>query len=357
MTVIAIANQKGGSGKTTTAINLAAALGAKQRRVLLIDMDPQGHASLGLGRVCEDVPGLYEVFAGETSLDAVMQRELVPGVDLVPATISLAAAEHVLSEHDKRERQLERHLGRRASSHDFVVIDCPPALGLLSFNALRAADLVLIPIELSVFALDGVDRLCDTIDLLRQRYALDIPVHILPTMVDSRTRVSRKLLALLTERFDRAVLEFFVPYTVKVKEAALEGLPIAAYEPLSPAARAYERLAERLLPAQSPLRDYEVKSVEAPLSEQKLHRVTLTYRGIERLGIEVAGDFNDWQPDRDVETRRGPGYVQKVLNLVPGVYQYQLVVDGHWRADPTNPETVGGNSVLHVEESSELVGV
>jgi len=246
MRIIAVANQKGGVGKTTTAVNLAACLGKMEQRVLLIDMDPQGHASLALGRRGQEQVGLYEVFAREATLAQVIQPQAATGVDLIPSTISLAAAEHLLGDWP-RERELSVHLAQLGDAYDYAIIDCPPALGLLSFNALLAADEVLVPIEMGVFAFDGIERLCETIDLLEERYQTNIPLRVLPTMVDNRTRLSRKFLREIWERFPDEVLPLMVHQTVRLKEAACEGLPIIDYDPKSAAAADYQRLAREIM--------------------------------------------------------------------------------------------------------------
>jgi chromosome partitioning protein len=399
MTVIAIANQKGGCGKTTTAINLAASLGSRGRRVLLIDMDPQGHASLGLGIRCEEIPGIYEVFAQEAKLEEVMLNDVTPGVDLVPATISLAAVEHLLADVPQRERQLTLHLAQSKANHDFVIIDCPPSLGLLSFNALRAADQVLIPIEMSLFAMDGIDRLCDTIILLRERYNLDIPIRVLPTLVDSRTRLCRKFLREIWEKFADELSPVMIRHTVKLKEAVCQGQPILTYDPLSPAATSYMQLAGEFMngagaapkpktgttlplakhaPAAAEvlkefIRDLKQpepsneKQTEAPSATRDkqqaenapLQKVILTFRGYEGRKLQIAGEFNDWMPDNNVKTRQVKNKLQKIIRLRPGTYQYRLIIDGVWRDDPTNPDRVsngvgGHNSILKIEEMPEL---
>ena len=159
MNIIAIANQKGGCGKTTTAINLAASLGEKGLRTLLIDADPQGHASLGIGQRLQEEPGLYEVFALDFPISKAIIQDVCERVDLIPATISLAAIEHVLADMPQRERQLHNHLETLGTTYDYVIIDCPPALGLLSINAIRAANRILVPIDMSLFAIDGIERL------------------------------------------------------------------------------------------------------------------------------------------------------------------------------------------------------
>jgi chromosome partitioning protein len=374
MTTIAIANQKGGCGKTTTAINLAACLGRQGMSVLLIDIDPQGHASLGLGRGREESPGLYEVFIQEAALPDAILFDVLPGVDLIPATISLAAIEHLLADLPKRERQLAMHLEILAPAYDFVVIDCPPTLGLLFFNALRAAELVLVPVELSVFSLDGVERLSETIDLLAEKYGVDLPVRLLPTLVDHRNRFTRDTLDALRERFASETLPLVIHQTIRIKEAAARGKPIIDHAPDSPASHDYLALAQAILglsnrqprpEAQrtSNLRRWLADPADRgeppagerqPAETEPLQKVTLRYHGAVDREIGIAGDFNDWMPDAGVVTTRHADIVTKTLRLAPGTYQYRLIIDGQWCEDRDNPKSTLNefgevNSVLIVE--------
>ena len=391
MTIIAIANQKGGCGKTTTAINLAACLGRKDCRVLLIDMDPQGHASLGLGQHCEDMAGLYEVFVQDVTLNEVILKEVTIGVDLVPATISLAAVEHLLADIPARERQLGLHLDQLQNDYDFVIIDCPPTLGMLSFNALRTAELALVPMEISRFSLDGILRLQDTIELLASRYDLEIPILILPTLVDYRTRFTRNILAEIKTRYRDELLPVYIHHTVRLKEAAWHGKPVIDHAPRSLVAADFHALAEIIVQRTRPAQilkdlsileerltqDHQVQVIreEAESTSGRMadivsasgeedrqgqaRRITLSFGDIASTDVKIAGDFNGWIPDKQVETRLHHGIITKSLRLNPGSYQYRLVIDGQWQEDPTNPNQAANiygeiNSILKVEAQEEL---
>jgi len=374
MKIIAIANQKGGCGKTTTAINLAACLGKKERRVLLIDLDPQGHSSLGFGIHDENARDLYDVFTGEAKLEDIILPDVFHGVDVAPATMTLAAAEHLPVRGDERDRLLEKHLKPLHARYDYAVIDCPPSLGLLAFNALAVSDLVLIPIEMSLFGLNGIEHMYETIALLRERHGRAIPIRVLPTLVDSRTRLCRQFLHEVAERFADDVSPVMVQFTVRLKEAVRQGKPIVAYDPNSVAAVQYGRLADEVMSClqagataveddAAGVRLTAVKrafdQARAQLGRQRgQQKVVLRLFGYEGRKVQLAGDFNDWIPDNGVITRQVDGVVEKIVMLMPGTYQYRYVVDGAWQEDPSNPEVVenfsgGYNSVLHVEEEHE----
>jgi chromosome partitioning protein len=368
MNTIAIANQKGGCGKTTTAINLAAELGLQDQRVLLIDMDPQGHASMGLGISDRDLPGLYEVFSDEVLLYDAVLSEVVEGVDLVPANITLAAVEPLLTDQPGRERQLLEHIEPLGNLYDYILIDCPPSLGLLSINALRACGQILTPVEASLFALEGIQRLQDIVDLLHEKYRIELSVKVIPTMFDHHTRFAQNILRQIREQLPVDLSGIQIRHTVRAREAAYFGKPLSSYAPHSTARDDYRRLAGEILtisaqPGVTLVQedaclpedvDREETSM-SQISEKKIQRqmVVLTFSDIDCKRLQLAGDFNGWVPDRDVETRSINGYWQKVFTAEPGVYEYQVLIDGKWQADPTNPcevpNDIGGiNSLLQV---------
>ena len=378
MKTIAIANRKGGCGKTTTAINLAACLGKKEQRVLLLDLDPQGHSSLGFGVFNENARDLYDVFTGEVKLEEIILPGVFTGVDVVPATMTLAAAEHLPVRSDERDRQLEIHLAPIRHRYDYIIIDCPPSMGLLCSNALVVADLVLIPIEMSLFGLHGIDQMYQTIGQLRERYGRDIPIRVLPTLVDSRTRLCRQFLHEIGERFADDVLPVMVQFTVRLKESVREGMPIVAYDPTSTVAVQYGRLADVLMStlSESPKTEnvgYAATRLTAmrrafeqaqPRSSWHggLQKVVLRFYDFAGKEVQLAGSFNDWTPDQGVITRIEDGVVEKIVMLMPGNYQYRIIVDGTWQEDPSNsdqmPNFSGGyNSILHVEAEHETASV
>ena len=378
MKIIAIANQKGGCGKTTTAINLAACLGKKERRVLLIDLDPQGHSSLGFGVYDEHARDLYDVFTGEVKLEEIILPGVFPGVDVVPATMTLAAAEHLPVSRDERDRLLEKHLKPLRKRYDYAVIDCPPSLGLLSLNALAVSDLVLIPIEMSLFGLNGIEHMYETVALLRGRHEREIPIRVLPTLIDSRTRLCRQFLHEVAERFADDVSPVMVQFTVRLKEAVRQGKPIVAYDPSSVAAVQYGRLADEIIScvqegatvAEHGKTEARVTSVNRAFDDARSalgrrrgqQKVVLHLFGYEGKRVQLAGDFNDWKPDQGVLTRTVDGVVEKTVMLMPGTYQYRYIIDDVWQEDPSNPEVVenfsgGYNSILHVVEEHDAVSV
>jgi chromosome partitioning protein len=247
--VFAITNQKGGVGKTTTAINLGASLAANDLRVLVIDSDPQGNATTGLGiKKDPDHPSLYHVLLLGFDLQKSITATEFEGLSLVPADKNLIGANLELVDSEQREFRLRHAVAGVRDQYDFILIDCPPALDLLTLNALVAADAVLVPIQCEFFALEGVSELMDTID--RVRNAFDHPLElagILLTMYDDRTNLTRQVAADLKDFFREQVFRTVIPRSIRLAEAPSHGKPILSYDIRSRGAESYIRLAKEIL--------------------------------------------------------------------------------------------------------------
>lgn len=247
--IIAIANQKGGVGKTTTAINLSAYLGQKGKKVLVIDSDPQGNTSSGLG-IDKDKAELttYDCLVNDSSVDDVMQKTEYKNLFVCPGNINLAGAELELVEYENREYKLKDKLNEVKEDYDFIIIDCPPSLGLITLNAFGAADSILIPIQCEYYALEGLSQLTKTIKLVKQGLNPQIRIEgVLLTMYDSRTNLSVQIAEDVRKYFGATVYKTVIPRNVRLSEAPSYGMPILAFDNKSKGAECYKKLANEVI--------------------------------------------------------------------------------------------------------------
>ncbi len=247
--IIAIANQKGGVGKTTTAINLSAALANKGKKILVIDSDPQGNATSGFGVEKIKLENtIYELLLGECSVQDVIIKDVYPNLSIIPSNVNLAAAEIEMIGVDKKEYKLKREVDWIKGEYDFIIIDCPPSLSMLTVNAMTTADSVIVPIQCEYYALEGLSQLIHTINLVKERLNADLTMDgVVFTMYDSRTNLSAQVVENVKANLKQKVYETLIPRNVRLAEAPSYGEPICKYDPKSVGAEKYEELAQEII--------------------------------------------------------------------------------------------------------------
>ncbi|MHC4109487.1 MAG: AAA family ATPase [Planctomycetota bacterium] len=389
MRAIAIVNQKGGCGKTTVSINLASALAEVGQKTLLVDMDPQSHCAVGLAVPEEQIEqSIYDVLISKSRNEPIKLTEILwqigDRLELAPASIDLSAFEQQMTGITESEICLKNVLDEVKAEYDYAIIDCPPAVSLLTFNALRAATDVIVPVETGYFALHGLSKQLETLNILCERCSQQVDVRILASMYDIRTKMAREILAELRKHFADKMFGIIVNFNTKIKEAASFGQPISEYDPASRGQRDFRLLAEEVIDSEAKQQRHQnistlteqLESISAT-ADELLHAAKPTikavqpreteepkpadvevklsdYYGVSQIddtvvfvtlypradSVQIAGDFNNWQPEETPMQKVGDGGAwQTKLSLPAGKYHYRLVVDGQWQQDPYNELT------------------
>lgn len=368
MRTIAIVNQKGGCGKTTTAVSLSSYIADMGRRVLLIDCDPQSHASMGLGVDTENLEQTtYDVLMDRATQIPDVALTVSEGLDVVPSNVVLSAVEQQLSGQPDRENRLRWKIDAIADEYDYVLVDCPPSVGLLTFNAIVACREAFVVMEPSYYSLHGALKVMETIRLVRSQLGMKKRVRVLLTMFDRRTRFSRDFLREAQTRFGREMFGSVIRQTVRFREAANWGVAISHYAKSSSGAKDYRALTNEVLADEERLEtdDFvpatEVQDSELDpgmdewiLSQPGPHFVD---RGVlfslvapEANEVELVGSFNDWDREHGIKlTRNANGVWHATLDLTPGRHLYKYVIDGAWRPDPANENRTAPNEDCIVE--------
>ncbi len=425
MRTIAVVNQKGGCGKTTVSINLASALAEIGQRTLLVDMDPQSHCAVGLAVPEEQIEqSIYDVLISTSRNEPIRLAEILwqisDKLELAPASIDLSAFEPQMAGITERESCLKNVLSGTKDEYDYVIVDCPPAVGLLTFNALRTATDAIIPVETGYFALHGLSKQLETLSILCKRFNQQITVRVLASMYDLRTKMAREILAELRTHFADKIFKTVVNFNTKIKEASSFGQPICEYDSSSRGQRDFHALAEEIIgstvsarpsldgqasqqrselvgsltdrldtisttadelmrsvkpiPAAAILRGKTAGALQASPNEKPQPAADTNarlsdYYGVSQVNdavvfvtlypradsVQIAGDFNNWQPAKTPLQKVGSsGVWQTKMKLPAGKYRYRLVVDGQWQQDPYNEVTEsnpfgGFNSVIEVK--------
>lgn len=373
MRIISITNQKGGCGKTTTAINLAASLATNSRRVLLIDLDPQAHATLGLNIKADS--SIYNVLSKLTNKKASLEnviKNVGENFDIAPSSIVLSTLEQELAGEIGRESRLWETLSNFHGKYDYILIDCPPNLGILTINAIRAAQEVIIPVEASRFSMEGLSQLTGIVDLVRDRLSHNVSFNVLVTNFDSRLRHSFKMLEKIKSNHKEMMFDTIIHVNVKLKEAQNEGTCVLNFDKYCRGAKDYYSLAREIITREETSLPKEMKfketkeepktakpavvkpavvkpavvttrALEKKMNEilreelPKMMEVSFQVFAPEAKEVHVAGDFNSWKVDTGSKMEIQNGTWRKRYNLANGKYHYRFVIDGKWTEDATNP--------------------
>ena len=358
MKVIALSNQKGGCGKTSSAINLAASFAKMGKRTLLVDFDPQAHATFGLGLRGEGpTHSIYNVLTEQPDRKKdFLEEVIVPieeNLDLAPSHILLSTIEQEFTNKEESVSKLHEALLKISFPYELAVVDCPPSLGFLTFNALRASQTVVVPIELSSFSLMGVGKLLSMVDLIRVKLGHAPRIWALATMVDRRTKLSQFMLEEIRNAFGEHVFQTTVSQAVAVKESQAKGISVLNHNRRAKVAEEYLRLADELfskLSEPEPMQNGFQSRIAGPLGNLR----DFIFNAPGAREVHLVGDFNHWQISSDsLLWQREEGLWQKRIFLERGRYRYKFVIDGRWVTDPSNdtiePNPFGGlDSVLEI---------
>ena len=339
---IAIANQKGGCGKTTTAVSLALCLKDQGQKVLLTDMDPQGSTTQCL---CPDKESLeHTIYNLLVDSDSVSLSDVITEIDdslaLLPANVVLSTAEQLLAGQDRREERLRQVMDRIDGTYDFAIIDSPPNIGLLTFNALMAAEEVIIPVDPSLFSLHGVGRIAEALELLESVNGHRTSYKVLATMYDSRTRISRELLGTLRTRYKDSCFRTIIRSNITLKESTGYGVPLTHYRG-SRGFYDYRSLANEILGRDATQKSIETDEIQNYMAPRRIGGgVLFSYLDGDAVGVSIEGDFGIWNGSGDTLIDvDGQGLWQRMIPLKPGEYRYRYIVDGSPTTDPNNART------------------